>query len=127
MTTPHPIPTIETLARGLTVKDWPNGKHRTTAEFRVYRSPQGLGERVERRTLKADGTWSAWKRLTYWRIARIAVDSDGKTWAIGLTPLGHVVVTPGTMGPGCQYYSADKEGAELALMLSQSAADEAAR
>lgn len=64
------------------INDWPSGRHRTTATFRVEIVP-GKGERGTRFTLHpTTGQPNAAKKLAYAGKVRIVDGDDGKTYII---------------------------------------------
>ncbi len=79
------------------IDNWPSGKHRTTATFRVEVHPT-RGERGTRTTIDPrNGRPSAPKLLTYARKARIVDGDDGKTYIIELSGYGFVSVVQSNM------------------------------
>lgn len=78
------------------IDNWPIGRTRTTATFRIETSPKG--QRGTRFTIdpKTDRP-SAVKKLTYARQARIVDGDDGKTYIIELTMYDHISVMQGGM------------------------------
>ena len=103
------------------IDNWPSGKHRTTATFRVEVHPT-RGERGTRTTIDPrDGRPSAPKLLTYARKARIVDGDDGKTYIIERTMYGFVNVMQGN----CQFIAesidiADPRWAACMTMLGAS-------
>lgn len=79
-----------------TINDWPSGRHRTTATFRIETHPT-RGERVVRTTLHPKtGRPSAPKTTTYARRVRIVDGDDGRTYLVEDTGT-HLTVRQGNM------------------------------
>jgi hypothetical protein len=67
------------------IPDWPSGRHRTTATFRIEQHPT-RGERGTRTTTDPKtGRESKPKLLTYATKARIVDGDDGKTYIVNLS------------------------------------------
>ncbi len=74
------------------IQDWPSGRHRTTATFRVETHPT-RGQRATRFTLHPiNGTPSATKALTYASQVRIVDGDDGRTYLAELTASGFISI-----------------------------------
>jgi hypothetical protein len=65
------------------IPDWPSGKDRVTAHFRIEQNHNG--ERACRRTTGAE------KKLTYAKKMRIVDGSDGKTYIAALSFYGSMI------------------------------------
>jgi len=79
------------------IENWPSGRHRTTATFRIETHPT-RGQRGTRFTIDPrTGQPSAIKTLTYARQARIVDGDDGRTYIAELTMHGHINVTQSNM------------------------------
>ena len=79
------------------IENWPSGRHRTTATFRIETHPT-RGQRGTRFTIgPRTGQPSAIKTLTYARQARIVDGDDGRTYIAELTMYGHINVMQSNM------------------------------
>ena len=78
------------------IPDWPSGKFRTTATFRVETSPRGY--RVTRTTVDPKtGKTCAPKATTYARAAQIVDGDDGRTYVFLLTMYDFISVMQGNL------------------------------
>ena len=81
----------------LLILDWPSGRYKVQAQFRIETHPT-RGQRAVRQTQHPlKGTWSAPKTTTYARLARIVTGSDGKTYILELTGSGSIHVMMGNL------------------------------
>lgn len=81
------------------VRDWPSGKRRVTALFRVEVS-ENWGERVSRITTKLDSVPESYgkpRRTAYHKKIRIVNGNDGRIYLLGLTDFRQIVVISGTL------------------------------
>jgi len=72
----------------LTVTDWPYGKQRVTAFFKVESGKRG--ERVTRIIQNPKGGWNKPKKLIYSVKQRIVTGDDGRTYIAKLSIYGNI-------------------------------------
>jgi hypothetical protein len=79
------------------IENWPSGKHRVTAVFKIQVHPTH-GERATRGTTDPrTGLVCKPKVLTYARKCRIVDGDDGRTYLLNLTASGHISVFQSNM------------------------------
>ncbi len=87
----NPMTTYSNPRMEAVITDWPSGRHRTTATFRIETHPT-RGERGTRTTLHpTTGKPNAAKTLTYASKARIVDGDDGKTYIIELSAMYGII------------------------------------
>lgn len=93
------------------VENWPHGSKRVTALFFVETNKKG--SRIGRCTTGKP------KYTTYHKKMVIVDGDDGKTYAVGSTEYGQIVVWDGTLKTNTYYYPEDEEHSSLSQLLTQ--------
>lgn len=107
--------------RQLTVQDWPSGKQKTEARFRIEVANNGR-ERACRITVNPKtGRDNAEKKLTYAMRMRFVDGSDGRLYVIkDNTDYGHITVMKGTFDYNEEtIHKTDPRFAEIFALFNQ--------